>query len=323
MNRPMKAMPVLFAVAALTVSMFAGVGAQQPPAGTQQPPPAGQQPPASGQQPPAKEQQPAAPAGQQPRGQGGAPAALPKPLEPVAASTLVAHPDPYYGAHVTVTAAVEQVMSKTAFSVAQTTAKNQEVLVLTPPLQGTLEPNSYVTVIGQVIKLDADKLKELKLEVPADLMSKYNGKPVVVATGVINSAFVDLTKRMPPPMSAEEEGFSKIMKKVGPAFAAVRSSAEGSKADVASENAATLKQAFTETEAFWKSHGKPDAAQWAQGARKQAESIEKAAAAGKWDDVKTSTAALGQACQTCHTTYRERFDDGSFRMKGVAIKSGS
>lgn len=308
MGRSRTAMPGVAVAVGLMLLAFAGLRAQQPA-------PVGQQP---------------APTGQQPAGQRGEartpaqPAALAKPLEPVAASTLAAHPDPYYGERVTLTAAVEQVISNTAFSVDQDKTKStgQEVLILTPPLHGTVEPNTYVTVIGQVVKVDAAKLKEMKIDVPADLVAKYNGKPAVIATGVINSAFVDLTKRMPPPITADEEALSKIMKRVGPAFAAVRANAENPKPEVVTENAATLKQAFTETEAFWKSHGKSDAEKWAQGARKDAETIEKAASAGKWDEVKTSTAALGQACQSCHTSYRERYDDGSFRIKTPA-KAGS
>ena len=70
-----------------------------------------------------------------------------------------------------------------------------------------------------------------------------------------------------------------------------------------------------EVEQFWKTRRKNDAAQWSQDARKLSENIERSAAAGKWDDVKTHAATLGKACQTCHGAYRERFDDGSFRIK--------
>jgi lipocalin len=66
---------------------------------------------------------------------------------------------------------------------------------------------------------------------------------------------------------------------------------------------------------FFKPHAKADAIGWAQDARKAAEAIELSAAAGKWDEVKATTATLGKMCQTCHTAYRERYDDGSFRAK--------
>ena len=66
---------------------------------------------------------------------------------------------------------------------------------------------------------------------------------------------------------------------------------------------------------FWKAKSKADATKWAQSARLQAESIDRDAATGKWDAVKASAGTLGQQCQACHTTYRERFDDGSYRIK--------
>ena len=60
---------------------------------------------------------------------------------------------------------------------------------------------------------------------------------------------------------------------------------------------------------------KPDAVKFATDARAMSELINGAVATGKWDDVKSSAGTLGQQCQSCHGTYRERFDDGSFRIK--------
>ena len=47
-------------------------------------------------------------------------AASPKPLTAVAANSLVANPDAYYGQPVSITAAVDQILSRTAFSIEQT-----------------------------------------------------------------------------------------------------------------------------------------------------------------------------------------------------------
>jgi cytochrome c556 len=132
---------------------------------------------------------------------------------------------------------------------------------------------------------------------------------------VINEKFLDVAKRLPPPMTAEEEAFSKVMKQVGPAFAALRAGIDGSNVENATKNAAVLKQAFTDTEAFFKPK-KPDATLWAADARKHVESIQAAVTAGKFDEAKTTATTLQQACANCHGTYRERFDDGSFRYKG-------
>jgi cytochrome c556 len=224
------------------------------------------------------------------------------------------------------TAAVEQILSRSAFTVDQRTVPGskpkrtgQEVLVLAPTLQSAVDLNAYVTVFGEVVRFDpaeiTRKAKDYKLDLAPDVVEKYRGRPAVLATAVINAAMVDLAKRLPPPLNAEEETYSKMMKRVGPAFAALRTAVTASSAETTAQNAAVLKQAFTETEAFWKTKGKADALKWAQDARKEVESIEHGAAAGTWDPVKASAATLGQACQTCHAAYRERFDDGSYRIK--------
>lgn len=276
--------------------------AQQPPAGAKPaPPPAGAKP-AQGA--------PAAPA---------APAPPQRPLVPVVASTLAAKPDAYFGENVTVMATVDQTLSPLAFSVDQDKAKStgQDVLVLAPRLNEPVELNTYVTVIGEVVKFDpADaKVKDRLTGLSPDALAKYTGKPAIVATSVINTAMNDLARRLPPKMTAEEEAFQKVMQKVGAANGAFRGIIEKSDANGAKEQAAALKAAFIATEAFFKPHGKADAIGWAQDARKSAETIEVAAGAGKWDEVKATAGSMGKMCQTCHTAYRERYDDGSFRAK--------
>ena len=80
------------------------------------------------------------------------------------------------------------------------------------------------------------------------------------------------------------------------------------------KNAAILQKGFADTEAFWKPK-KAEPTLWAQNARKEIEAVQAAIAAGKWDDAKAHAATVAQACGQCHGVYRERFDDGSFRIK--------
>src|SRR4029077_12944995 len=134
-----------------------------------------------------------------------------------------------------------------------------------------------------------------------------------IATSVITDKFVDLAKRLPPPMTTDEESLSKAMKQLTPALAALRTAVDASKAEDATKNAAVLKQGFTDIEAFWKPK-KADATQWAHEARAKVEGIQAAVTAGKGEDAKAAVPAVQQACGTCHNTYRERFDDGSFRI---------
>ncbi len=279
-----------------------------------------QQPPAPNTQKPAADTQKPAPETQKPAPETQKPAPPAKPLVPLAASTLAGHPDTYYGETVTVTASVDQTVGTTAFSLDQDPTKStgKDVLVLAPRLNAPVDPNAYVTVLGEVVKFDAaeiGKRKEYAAALTPDLATKFQGKPVVLATSVINGAGVDLAKRLPLPMTPQEEAFDKIMKKVGPANAELRKGMEASSGDLTKQNATILKQAFGETATFWRNQNKPDAVQFAQDARKIAESIERAAADGKWDEVKASAGNLGKTCASCHGIYRERFDDGTFRIK--------
>ena len=263
------------------------------------------------------EQPPATPAGQP-----AAPAAAPaKPLIPVAASTLAAHPETYYGERVTMTGTVEQAFGTLVFSVDQDKVKtlDQQILVLAPRMNAPVAPNTYITVIGEVLAFDSAEVtkraKDYPVEVSPEIAAKFKGRPVIFATNVINTAGTDLALRLPPPMTAEELALQKAMKAIAPASAALRADADKMDANLAKEHAAALKQAFAQTEAIWKAKGKADAVQIAADARKLAETIELDAAAAKWDEVKTSAGTLNTKCGACHGVYRERFDDGSFRIK--------
>jgi cytochrome c556 len=250
-----------------------------------------------------------------------APATPPKPLVPVAASTLAMDPAPFFGQTVTLMAAVEQRISPAAFSVDQDKTKStgNDVLILTRALHGTVTPNTYVTVIGEVVRFDPGEIgrrsPDYLLDLPADVSTRFGGRAVVLATAVIDASMMDLTKKLPPKMTPDEEAYDKIMKRVGPAFTALRQGVSAANIQSVRDNVVILKQSFVDTEDFWKKRGKPDATGWAQDARKHSDALFRAAEAEKWDDVKASATALGQSCQSCHGVYRERHDDGTYRIK--------
>ena len=259
-------------------------------------------------------------------GQGQPPAAPPagtppKPLVPVAASSVANNPDPYVGEYVTLTGAVEANLSKTSFSVDQDRTKTtgKDVLVLAPNLQKPAEANGYVTVIGQLIKFDpAEVEKNLKgytIDLsPAD-REKFKGKPVVLATAVINTAGIDIAKKPIPPMSADDLALQKIMTRLPPAQAALRKAMEGKDLDLVKEQATILKTAFADTEAFWKARGNTEAMTIAAEAKKHADSILINLGLGSLEAARTSLTPLGATCGNCHGKFRERMDDGTFRIK--------
>ena len=229
--------------------------------------------------------------------QAPAPAPAPKPLIPASASSIAANPEQYLGQMLTVYAAVERIISATAFTIDQDPRKAGvgEVDVLVPAWTIPPAPNTYVTVIGE--------------------LGLLNGRPAIKATSVLDGKMVDLAKKALPPLTPEEEAFDAVMKKVQPAFAALRTAVGESSGEAVKTQAAILKKAFVDTEAFFKQRGKADAQKWAAEARMHAEALD-AAAAGKWDDAKASVTALQQSCSSCHAVYRERQDDGSYRVRG-------
>ncbi len=246
----------------------------------------------------------------------------PRPPVPMAASSIALAPEAHFGENVAMTATVEQSISKTAFTVDQDKTKNtgKEVLVIAPYLNADVALNSYVTVVGEVIKFDpaevAKKLKGYQLDLPADAIAKFSGRPAVLATSVITAELADIGKRVPPPMTPAEEAFDKTMKAVSGANTALRKGIDESSAELTKQQTAILKKGFMEAQLFFKGRNTTDAVGWAQDAYKFADTIEQAATAGKWEEVKTAATSLAGMCSTCHGVHRERLDDGTFRVKG-------
>lgn len=245
-----------------------------------------------------------------------------KPLVPVAASSLLLHPELYVGETVAVTGVAERTLSGTAFALDQgkSQASANDVLVLAPTLTGTVPLGTYVTVVGDAVRFDpadvARRFKDYTLDLSPDVVEKYRGQPALLATAVINAAMTDLAKRPPPPSTPAEDAFDAVMKQVSPAFAALRQGVDASATAPVRQRTAELKKLFGDTEAFFKTRATGDATAWALEAARLVEAIDQAAADNKWEDAKTSSASLNQICQACHAAHRERQDDGTYRVKG-------
>ena len=100
----------------------------------------------------------------------------PKPLVPLTAATLAANPDTYVGEWVSVTGVVEQSLSRLAFAVDQGALKSTgDVLVLAPRLNGPVDPKTYITIVGEVVRFEPDeiskKAKDYALDLSADLVA--------------------------------------------------------------------------------------------------------------------------------------------------------
>jgi cytochrome c556 len=254
--------------------------------------------------------------------------AAPKPIVPVAASTVAANLDRFAGTTVSLTAAVAQRYGATVFSVAQARsaarkgASMQDVLIVAPLLTAPVQPGAYVTVIGEVIRFDpALVAARMKDAAPSpEVAAKYAGKPAVLASSVINTSMTDLAKKLPPAMTPGEIELNKAMKTISPAFTALRQAVTASNTADARDQATTLSTGFTAAAAFWKTQSHPEAVEWTEDARKLADEIAMLAAKPDVDGLKAAVPKLQQVCSNCHNQYRVRLDDGSYRYKDAVSK---
>ena len=256
------------------------------------------------------------------RGGGNANAGL-----PVATNTVLRNPDVYYGKQITLSAGVDHMISKTAFVVDQwkMTGPNEAspvgkpILVVAPYLAGALDTRSYMLMRGELVKLDTSAIArvaaEYKIDLGPELWAKYQGQPMLLAVSVINGSYTELARKPIAPPTTNELALSDTMKAISPAFAALKAAADASQADVVAANVAKLKPAFSQTENIWDSVGQSSAGQWARDAQDYIASIEHDAAVGNWDKAKFNANKLGQVCASCHGTFRDRADDGTYRMK--------
>jgi hypothetical protein len=255
------------------------------------------------------------------RGGGAGGGAAAKPLVPLTAASILLNPEGHIGENASMMASVETILSKTVFTVDQDRTKptGKEVLVIAPTLTEPPALNTYVTVQGEVVKFDpeqiATKARGYTLDMPADAIEKYRGKPAVIATAVITTALTDLAKRPIPPVTPDDVVLGGYMKTINPAVTALRGGLDRPDAAQIKEQVTTIKKGFTDIDAFFKAKGMPDAMKIAADALQAATSMEQSAAAGKFEDLKTSVAALQQTCTACHAARRERVEDGTYRLK--------
>jgi hypothetical protein len=253
--------------------------------------------------------------------QAPAQAAAPRPMVPMTAASILRDPATHIGLNVSMMAAVETILTKTAFVVDQDKSKTAEpLLVIAPALTAAPDLNAYVTVQGEVLKFDpaeiAKRAKGYTLDLSPDQIAKFTGKPVILATAVITPGLTDLAKKPIRPMTPDEVTFSGYMKAINTSLPAVRASLEKPDAAELKTHVAALKQAFTDVEAFLKTKGPADAVKFASESLKAATAMEAALASGKIEDIKAPAGTIQGLCAQCHKPFRETMEDGTYRIRG-------
>lgn len=247
--------------------------------------------------------------------------APPANLVPMTAASLAAQTDRYLGQVVAVYAAVETTVSKTAFSIDQDPkrATLNDILVIAPHLHDHPAPGEYITVIGEVMRFEAAsiaaKARGYALDLPPDAIARYQGKPMVLATSVVDGRMTELAKFVPPPLTPEEAAFDAVMKQVNPTFGELRKGLEASDGALVKEHGTRLRGLFADTQTFFAKRSVSDAQGWAGDAVALLETITSSAAASDWAAAKDAASKIQPLCAQCHGAHRERLEDGTYRVK--------
>ncbi len=237
------------------------------------------------------------------------------------AASILRDPASHLGMNVSMVAAVEAILTKTTFVVDQDKMKSIEpLLVIAPALTDAPELNAHLTIQGEVITFDpaeiAKRVKDYTLDLPADQIAKFSGKPAVLATAVVTQELRDLAKKPIRPMTPDEVTFSGYMKAINTALPAVRAGLEKPDPETLKGHVTSLKQAFTDVEAFFKTKGPADAVKFASESLAAATTMEKALATAKLEDIKAAATTMQGLCAQCHKPFREQMEDGTYRIRG-------
>ena len=126
---------------------------------------------------------------------------------PLATSAIARDAAAYYGKLVTLSAAVEKVLSKTAFVIDQqrvvrgrgVTGMGSPLLVIAPGLTSVIKPTDSLLVRGEIVKFDAASISRAApgytLDLPADAQATFAGSPVLMAQSVRDSQSTELAKQ--------------------------------------------------------------------------------------------------------------------------------
>jgi cytochrome c556 len=113
----------------------------------------------------------------------------------------------------------------------------------------------------------------------------------------------------------DEAAFKKHMKAVGKTTKAFKANFESKNAAAIEKDGAATAEAYKAMAAFFKARKNDDAAKWSDDSAAGAAGAAVAAKAGDWDKVKSQWGAVGKNCKSCHDKYREKLDDGSYKIK--------
>lgn len=112
-----------------------------------------------------------------------------------------------------------------------------------------------------------------------------------------------------------EADYEATMKEVGSTFAALQQNMEARDGEQVISDAAKLAELFARVQAFWEGRSVEAAANFATTAHAAANAIRSAVENQEFQAIGDASDALGGACRSCHTEYREQVEGGGYRIK--------
>lgn len=132
-------------------------------------------------------------------------------------------------------------------------------------------------------------------------------------TTLLATAFAVIS--LPAADAADEKVFVKHMKQVGKANKDFKTNLEARNAAAIEKDATATAESYAVMAAFFKAHKTDDAVKWSDDSTEAARATAAAAKARDWEKVKSSWGAVGKNCKACHDKYREKLEDGGYKIK--------
>ncbi len=125
-------------------------------------------------------------------------------------------------------------------------------------------------------------------------------------------AISSLTLRADP---IDEKQFQKLMKETGDIAKRMKPGIDGKDSAQVSKDGARLEEINKQMVAFWQLKKVEKAVKFSEESAASAKLVASSAREQDWEKVKASLQGVMKNCKACHETYREKLDDGSYRIK--------
>ena len=113
----------------------------------------------------------------------------------------------------------------------------------------------------------------------------------------------------------DEKHFQDWMKATGATAGSLRKNLEAKNGQAAAGDAKKLQEIFTQVHDFWNKKKIENATKFASTAQNGFKEVEQLATAGKFEEAAATLKTTMGTCGGCHTAYREKAADGSWKIK--------